>query len=133
MLSLGAVECSFEAADSLRIESGYVLFDREIDGRANPRELRLERLVSVPRARFPLSRRLVGLEISERTASALLPLARVTSECDSPIFRRRIALGFAPPDLRSGSLARLSDGRLATVARLPFYDPGRRLPRTTPL
>ena len=36
---LGIVECSFAAADTLRIESSYVLFDKEIDGRANPREL----------------------------------------------------------------------------------------------
>jgi glycine cleavage system aminomethyltransferase T len=133
MLGLGAVECSFEAADSLRIESGYVLFDREIDGRANPRELGLERLVSAPRARFPLSRRLVGLEIANRTASPMLPLARVTSECDSPILHRRIGLGFADTQDAVGSTVRLADGRLARIARLPFYDPGRRLPRVTPL
>jgi aminomethyltransferase len=132
MLRLGAVECSFEAADSLRIESGYVLFDREIDGWANPRELGLERLVSAPRARFPLSRRLVGLEISERTASALLPLARVTSECDSPLLGRRIGLGFANSQESVGSTVRLADGRLACIARLPFYDPGRHLPRAAP-
>jgi aminomethyltransferase len=132
MLRLGAVECSFEAADSLRIESGYVLFDREIDGRANPRELGLERLVSAPRARFPLSRRLVGLEISERTASALLPLARVTSECDSPVLGRRIGLGFANTQDPVGSTVRLADGRHARIVRLPFYDPGRRLPRAAP-
>jgi aminomethyltransferase len=133
MLRLGALECSFEAADSLRIESGYVLFEREIDGRANPRELGLERLVSAPRARFPLSRQLVGLEIASRTASPLLPLARVTSECDSPILLRRIGLGFASPQAAVGSTVRLADGRLARIARLPFYDPGRHLPRATPL
>src|SRR5207247_7108189 len=45
LLNIGGLrECSWAAADSLRIESGYVLFDREIDGRANPRELGLARL-----------------------------------------------------------------------------------------
>jgi len=131
-LGLGAVECSFEAADSLRIESGYVLFDREIDGRANAGELGLERLVSAPRARYPLSRRLVGLEIANRTASPLLPLARATSECDSPLLGRRIGLGFANTQDPVGSTVRLADGRLARIARLPFYDPGRRLPRAAP-
>ena len=62
----GLRECSFAAADSLRIESGYVLFDREIDGRANPRELGLERLVSNPGLRFSLSKLLVGLEFVDR-------------------------------------------------------------------
>jgi hypothetical protein len=63
----GLCECTFEAADSLRIESGYVLFDREIDGRTNPRELGLERLVNRPRA-FAFSRKLVGFEILEGKA-----------------------------------------------------------------
>ena len=40
----GLRECGWAAADSLRIESGYVLFDREVDGRANPSELGLDRL-----------------------------------------------------------------------------------------
>jgi aminomethyltransferase len=145
LLAAGAAACQFDAANSLRIECGYVLFDREITGRENPLQLRLERLVDVNephfrgRSAFIASRRspcaevLVGLEISDRTASPLLPAARATSECDSPIFRRRIGLGFAPPDQTAGSLVRLADGRLARTARLPFYDPPRRLPRGTPL
>jgi glycine cleavage system aminomethyltransferase T len=135
------VECGFEAANSLRIESGYVLFDREITGRENPLELGLERLVNLGGRDFigrqafsalrrsPTARRLVGLEISDRSASPLLPLARPTSECDSPIFRRRIGLGFTNAQNSDGSAVRLADGRLATIARLPFYDAARRLPR----
>ncbi|HTN27921.1 MAG TPA: hypothetical protein VL180_09055, partial [Burkholderiales bacterium] len=65
------VECSFEAANTLRIECGYVLFDREIDGRANPRELGLERLAP-DRGPFGLTRRLVGLEIGEGADAARL-------------------------------------------------------------
>lgn len=145
LLQLGVAECGFDAANSLRIESGYVLFDREITGRENPFELRLERLVElddrdfvgrqafVGLRRFEPAQRLVGLKIADRAASSLLPPARVTSECDSPIFRRRIALGFAAPSLSDGSLVRLDDGRLARTARLPFYDASRRLARAAPL
>lgn len=130
---LGIAECTFEAADSLRIESGYVLFGREIGARDTPQELGLERFVDRPRRGSPPARRLVGLEILERPAAAQsrpdLPLARATSECDSPLLGRRIALGFAAADARTGDLVRLNDGRLARVARLPFYDPARHLPR----
>jgi len=133
LMNIGGLrECSWAAADSLRIESGYVLFDREIDGRANPRELGLERLVSSP-SKFGLTRKLLGLEILDRPARANLPLAQVTSECDSPTLGKRIALGFAAPDTRPGDLVKLNDGRLAGVARLPFYDPDKHLPRAAPL
>jgi aminomethyltransferase len=134
---LGIVECSFEAADSLRIESGYVLFDREIGTRDSPQELGLQRFVDRPRREPPCARRLVGLEILMRPPAAAtrrgLPLARVTSECDSPLLGRRIALGFADAAARGGDLVGLHDGRLARVARLPFYDPARRRPRGAPL
>ncbi len=124
----GLRACSFDAANSLRIECGYVLFDREIDGRANPRELGLERLVSAPRP-FALSRRLVGLEIQDDVPQHGLPLAAVTSECWSPTFGKPIALGFTAVDVGRGESLRLEDGRAARVAQLPFYDPERRLPR----
>ena len=127
----GLVECGFEAANSLRIESGYVLFDREIDGRANPLELGLERLA--PNREFEAKRQLVGLEIVERRLAADLPVGQVTSECDSPTLGKRIALGFAAPDARPEDFVRLGDDRFARVSRLPFYDPGKHLPRAAPL
>jgi aminomethyltransferase len=125
----GLRECSWAAADSLRIESGYVLFDREVDGRANPRELGLERLA--PNRKFDVSRRLVGLELLDESASAGLQAAKLTSECRSPTFGKAIALGFASPN--PGSLVRLTDGRTARVVTLPFYDRERRRPRAAPL
>jgi aminomethyltransferase len=128
----GLRECGFDAANSLRIEAGYVLFDREIDGRANPRELGLERLVS-NRKSFGLSRKLVGLEIVERQPGADLPIAHVTSECDSPTLGKRIALAFAAPDARPEDFVRLGDGRFARVSPLPFCDAGKHLPRAAPL
>jgi len=128
----GLRECSWAAANSLRIEAGYVLFDREIDGRANPRELGLERLVSDPRRTFGLSRKLVGLEMVERPLDVDLPVAHVTSECASPTLGKRIALGFVAADAGPGDLLRLEDRRPVRVARLPFYDPDKHLPRAAP-
>jgi glycine cleavage system aminomethyltransferase T len=125
-------ECGWEAANSLRIEAGYVLFDREIDGRANPRELGLERLVELPAQRFGATRMLVGLDILEG-ATGDTPPAQVTSECVSPTLGKTIALGYARPGARAGDLVRLADHRAARVASLPFYDPERRRPRDNPL
>jgi len=125
--------CGWAAADSLRIESGYVLFDRELDGLANPRELGLEKLISNPAPPFPLARHLVGLEILDEQAPPTLPSARITSECFSPTLGKAIALGYAAPGVSPGNPVRLTDGRTARAARLPFYDPERRRPRAAPL
>jgi aminomethyltransferase len=135
----GLRECDFETANSLRIESGYVLFDREITGSERPEELGLERLVERPRLRAAApSRRLVGLEI-ETAAPAprgrpWLRAARVTSESESPLLGRRLALGYvAAGDVTPGTRVAFGDGGRARVSRLPFYDPMRRLPRAAPL
>ena len=124
-------ECGWAAADSLRIESGYVLFDREVDGRANPRELGLARFA--PRRTFHATRNLAGFEILDGVARPELPLAQATSECFSPTLGKTLALGFVGPWIGMGSAVRLGDGRAARVARLPFYDPERRRPRAAPL
>lgn len=128
----GLRECSWAAADSLRIESGYVLFDREVDGRANPRELALGRLVD-GESNFGMTRRLAGLEILDEPAGADLPAAKVTSECFSPTLGKALALGFVGPKIGPGSAVRLPGERTAGVATLPFYDPERRRPRAAPL
>jgi aminomethyltransferase len=129
----GLRTCGWAAADSLRIEAGYVLFDREIDGAANPRELGLERLVDGKRD-FELARRLVGLEILDGPGRQDLPPAKVTSECFSPTFGKSLALGFVgAATIGPGSAVRFGDGRIARVAALPFYDPKRRRPRDNPI
>lgn len=145
----GLRECGFTAADSLRIESGYVLFGREIDGSADPFELGLERLVEfdgrdfrgahalAERRYVAPARRLCALELSDRVptphARTDLPRAQITSECDSPLFGKRLALGFVGASAaRPGTMVGIGDGRRARVARLPVYDPCRRLPRALP-
>jgi glycine cleavage system aminomethyltransferase T len=134
LLGQGIPVCGWEAADSLRIESGYVLFDREIDGHANPRELGLERLVDDRNRRFPMRRKLVGLEILEDTAGEAVPAATVTSECRSPTLGKDIALAYTGPDRSApGTMVRLAGGRAARVAALPFYDPERHRPRAAPI
>lgn len=127
----GLRACAWAAADSLRIESGYVLFDRELDGRANPRELGFERLA--PGRQFEAQRKLVGLEMLDAQAPATLPAAKITSECFSPTLGRSIALGYADPRVGAGSAVRLADGCTGRVVTLPFYDPERRRPRAAPL
>ncbi len=125
----GAVECGAKTMNSLRIESGYVIFDREIDGHANPKELGLERLVSPPRD-FPVRKSLIGVEILG-TAKPSSPRVQLTSECFSPTLQKQIGLGFALPGARGD--VKLADGRGARIVPLPFYDPERRRPRAAPL
>ena len=131
ILATGVRECSWIAADSLRIEAGYVLFDREIDGIANPHELGLERFA--PGRKFEVKRKLVGLELLDQEAPGTLPVASVTSECFSPTLGKTIALGFALSTRTPGSLVYVPDGRVARIARLPFYDRERRRPRAAPM
>ena len=137
----GARECSFEAANSLRIESGYILFMNELPAMPDPFELGLGKLVTgrgfvgaeaLEKKRFAGPRRkLVGLVPTGSTrAPGGLPEALLTSEAYSPVFGWILGMGFAPAEHAApGNLLRLADGRLAHSARLPFYDPGRLLPR----
>jgi aminomethyltransferase len=146
-------ECGFDATDSLRIEAGHPLFERELAIAVSPSELGLERLVEPygrsfcggAELRKALTRRLVGLLpfargglLREQVASALEPAplrlrndaAAMTSACFSPIFERWLALGFVrSADRHPGTLVTLGEGLSARVARLPFYDPAKRLPR----
>ncbi len=154
----GLSECGFESADSLRIEAGHILFSRELAVPATPGELGLGRLLRVDGAPFlgaealrvrrwnPPARKLVGLLPRDRGAAGFRRLAEsagagvapgagpaanhLTSQCLSPILGRVLGLGFVGYDERHpGTLVELADGRRAQVARLPFYDPAKRLPR----
>jgi glycine cleavage system aminomethyltransferase T len=144
-LAAEARECGFDAANSLRIESGYILFANELAGPVNPFELGLERLVSFDgraftgsdvlrarRSRAP-DRRLVGLDgFARRDPFALheLPRAEATSRVRSPSLGTELALGFAAVEAAAaGTVVSVSGGEVARVCRLPFFDPGRLLPR----
>jgi aminomethyltransferase len=141
----GIAECGFDAANSLRIESGYILFTNELARPVDPFELGLERLVDLDgrdfvgrealrarRWRAP-DRRLVGLAgFARRDAGSLagVPRVEVTSRAWSPTLGRELALGYGPGDVAApGALVAAADSEVAQVARLPFYDPGRALPR----
>ena len=57
----------------------------------------------------------------------------LTSTAWSPIMECELGLGFvAAGDAYAGSTVKLDSGAAAKVARLPFYDPARRLPRRAP-
>jgi len=149
LLAVGAeaalCECGFEAANSLRVESGYILFSAELAVAPDPFELGFSRLVNGHdfigaealrrKRRIEPQRKLGGIIplSSLRCAWSALPAAQVTSETYAPTLARTLALGFIETEgVAPGSLIRLTDGRLARSARLPFYDPGRVLPRRPP-
>jgi aminomethyltransferase len=147
----GLLECGFDALDSLRIEAGHLLFTRELAAPATPMELGLTRLVDfhahdfrgAPAVRSrrwrPLQRRLAGLLPANHSAlltslpEHLAPgTGTLTSVCWSPVFERIIGIGFVnAEDAYPGTTVTLHDGTRARVARLPFYDPARYLPRQT--
>jgi glycine cleavage system aminomethyltransferase T len=143
---VGIAECGFEAADALRIESGYVLFSHELAVRATPRELGLDRLVdaghgpfvgreAVRRARLVQpARQLVGLALAPAAATPYSARRRatLTSACVSPTFGSTIGMGFVDATASPGDIVYAVDGRRAIVRRLPFYDPPRRRPRARP-
>ncbi len=154
------VECGLECMDSLRVEAGLILFARELVWRLTPQTLGLARLVDAPPARPGFlgatalrrhqaspsgSLKLVGLmpqrgEIPEpdlppvaNAAPEIQPgYALVTSRIDSPVWSQALGLGLvAMEDAWAGSLVTATNGARMRVARLPFYDPAKRLPRVS--
>lgn len=144
-LATDARECGFDAANSLRVESGYILYANELARPVNPYELGLERLVSFDGRAFTGSealralrwrahvRRLVGIGVFARrdgSSRGGIPRVEVTSRVRSPTFGGALALGFAPAEAAApGTLVSTSDTEVGRICRLPFYDPGRVLPR----
>jgi len=147
--SAGLAECGFDAVDSLRIEAGHILFTRELMSPMTPFELGFARFMDFDRRAFygapalrahrrkEPPRRLVGLLPAQDAEPGLGVPGRLedgsgvmTSACWSPLLERRIGIGFvAARDAEPGTVVRLGDGARAEVARLPYYDPPRVLPR----
>lgn len=148
---LSVHECGFAAANSLRIEAGHILFTNELAAQVTAFELALARFVDFYRSSFhgmralraqrwrEPQRRLVGLlPAADAEADTSLPdritsgSGVMTSACWSPLYERFLGIGFvAAKDAYPGTNVRLSSGGRAQVARLPFYDPGKVLPRGT--
>lgn len=153
------VECGLECIDSLRVEAGLILFARELGWRLTPETLGLARLVDasgVPvflgatalrrqQASRRASVKLVGLMPQRGSIPApdpppaanavpeILPgRALVTSRIDSPIWGHDLGLGLVRmEDAWSGTRVTATNGARMVVARLPFYDPAKRLPRAS--
>lgn len=141
----GLRECGFEAANSLRIESGYVLYSRELALAVTPCELGFARLMALNRPEFigskalrsmraaPLARKLAGMTIAvdapRRVPYRAAIVANITSEAFSPLFGCVLAIGFVDSAATPGTVVYTEDGRRARITRLPFYDPARVLPR----
>jgi aminomethyltransferase len=145
----GLLECGFDAIDSLRIESGHILFTRELASPVTPLELGLARFVDFDRRQFCGRQALRAQGAQEprcRLAGLLPPLgaeaelslpkhfadgsAVMTSVCWSPLLERRLGIGFVTArDAHPGTTVRLGSAARAQVARLPFYDPAKFLPR----
>jgi glycine cleavage system aminomethyltransferase T len=143
--------------DIRRIEGGIFNYRADMDWTNNPYELGLDRLVDLDmEAEFMgkealrrikeegVSRRIVGVEISgDRlemnetrwpVAAAGRRVGDVTSAIYSPRLGRNIGFAWVPVDLSDvGTQVTVEtpDGiQEATVASLPFVDPGKRIPKS---
>lgn len=141
-------ECGFDAANSLRIESGYILFSHELAQSRMPGEIGLTRLVtsvapqrrgyaaSVASAAQP-DVRLVCVELESASVPSddnRLPSLELTSSAFCPTTGKQLGLGFAAhAHGQPGTALRTQDGVRATVCALPRYDPARQRPRAEPL
>jgi aminomethyltransferase len=149
----GLAECGFEAADTLRIEAGHLLFARELATPVLPSEVGLARLVEpygrnfcgastltraprrrlvglLPYSRSSLTRERLSSVVGAAPAQVRAGTAVMTSACYSPTFEDYLALGYVDPDDRyPGTVVTLGGGLSARVARLPFYDPAKFLAR----
>ena len=136
-LAADARECGFDAANSLRVESGYILFANELARPVNPFELGLERLVSFDGRAFTGSgalralrwrepdRRLVGFAGFERrdpASLAWIPSRRGDQPGRIAELERRAGAGICSGGSGGGGYGRL-DLRLGAGAHLPVAVP----------
>lgn len=134
-------ECGMDAANSLRIEAGFIHFAHDLRERVTAAELGLSRLVRSNRTDFvgaralrdtgSPKRRLAGVALERpggrNDASAPNVRVHLTSEAYSPTFNRELGLAFVDANLASGTAVVTDDDRAGTLANLPFYTrPGAR-------
>ena len=132
------LECGMEAANSLRIEAGFIHFAYELRQRVWPVELGLARLVRAARADFiggpalqedaHAKRRIRGVALHPPPGSGeegiqaggLRETVHLSSEAFSPSFQRTLGLAFLAPRVGPGVVA-TDDGRVGELVDLPFY------------
>jgi sarcosine oxidase subunit alpha len=139
-----------EAQRVLRLEKGHIIVSQDTDGLTTPLEADMVWAIAKTKPFFvghrsieiqgrrPLTRKLVGFEITDRAQPVPKEChlvvrgreitGRVTSITDSPALGRIIGLAYVAPDQAEpghGFEIKVDGGRLvpATVVKLPFYDP----------
>ena len=138
-----AQPAGFAAADSLRIEAGFMLFANECVVRPTPAELGLARFAPV--ASRPLRMQLVCFKAKSdvvpivwRPRATTLGVPRsgtiaITSAAHSTVAGTCLGLGFAHPrDVAAERHLEDPSGNFTAIelASLPYYDPGKRRPRS---
>lgn len=141
------LECGMQAANSLRIEAGFIHFAHELEQPVLPAELGLSRLLRVTPdgfigqdalRRIPTApRRLAGVCIGPtlpREPDGRLAyagkLVHLTSEAFSPVFGRALGLALVERNAEPGGVVHTDDGRSGELVSLPFRAPtsAQRLP-----
>jgi folate-binding protein YgfZ len=147
MIAAGAVLLDRQTAETLRIEAGVPLFNRDMDAETIPLEAGIEsRAISftkgcyvgqevvirvLHRGHGRVARKLVGLVLSggqPPAASAVVrggdrDIGRVTSSTRSPALQRPIALAYVHRDFVAPGTAVTVDGVAGEVAAVPFVPP----------
>jgi aminomethyltransferase len=146
LLARRARPAGFAAADMLRIEAGFVLFANEFRLPVTAREACLERFAGLHGAPEDAEIALVCFRANTREKPVLwqprAPVVRptgmgmitVTSACHSLQAGGTLGLGYVlRSDLHTGAPLHDAIGAFADIrlAPLPFFDPQKRLPRTS--
>ena len=134
----------FAAADTLRIEAGFVLFANEFRVPVTATEANLAQFAAAAASTSPPELTLVRLQADDRAMQLPWQPARnvirpagigdvaITSACKSSMVDGTLVLGFArTADLESGLALRDPQGEFPNLRRigLPVYEPGKRRPR----
>lgn len=141
---LGIRPHGLDALETLRMEKGHPYLSQDTLPDDHPAKLGMAWAVdmSKPRflgklalqrmERFPVERRLVGLELDTRDPQRGVPLyladrvvGRLTSCAFSPALNKAIGLGWVRGDSHGGfpKTLRAGESTTATVVPTPFYDP----------
>jgi len=142
MLTEQVRPAGFAAIDVLRIEAGFFLFSNECRIAPSMADLGLSSLlksgIDSASLRFTGfraesdSRPVLWQPRTRRVAEPPDGAIAVTSACYSPLYEGVIGLGFVALDncREEARSAADADFRQITLCALPFYDPGKRIPRS---